>query len=187
MTFPFILISVVLMNSTGFILTRKFILKESINFQFVLHKSVSFFLQSVVSCYTLLISGAVSPLICLKQDDGTSTMVRNPSVLCFSGDWNAKYPVMILFLVLYAAIFPVLFLSLLLWNRKRLNEPSVLQYFGSFTKQYKPKGGCFSYQANTFRRYLWSDSSTSVRLSSVFRMYFPYLWIFVSGVLCEPV
>jgi hypothetical protein len=138
MTFPLILLGLVILNSTVFITISKFVQKKQVDFLFVRQRCASFFLQSVVSCYTLIIAGAASPLVCLEQSDGSRTMVRNPSISCYSGEWNANYPIIVLFLVLYAAVFPLILLILLFVNRKNLQEPHMIEYFGSFTRQYKP-------------------------------------------------
>jgi hypothetical protein len=137
MTFPLVLFALVLCNASIFLMSSRFLTKRPIDFVLVRQRCVSFLILSIVSCYTLLIAGAISPFICLKQADGSETMVKNPTIRCYAGLWNEKFPVFVSFLTLYAGIFPLVLLSLLVYNRKRLDEPAVMQYFGSFTRQYK--------------------------------------------------
>jgi hypothetical protein len=138
MTFPFMLLVFVLLNGSVFVVVSTVFRKQKVDFHFLRQRCASFFLQTVVSCYTLIISGATSPLICLKQADGSETLVRNPSISCRAGEWNIEYPTIVFFLVLYAGIFPILLLFVLIINRKKLEHPQMIVYFGSFTRQYKP-------------------------------------------------
>jgi hypothetical protein len=137
MTFPLMLLVLVIVNGIVFICVSKFIQKRQVDLQFVRQRCLSFFLQSVISCYTLIIAGAVSPLICLEQPDGSQTMVRNPSIFCHTEEWNANFSVIVLFLVIYAGLFPLTLLVMLIMHRHRLHEPHMITLYGSFTRQYK--------------------------------------------------
>jgi hypothetical protein len=145
MYFPFILIALLLLNALVFVLVTKFILRRPIDFLFTRQRAISFFLQTLVSCYTLLISGAFSPLVCLQQNDGKQTLVRSPSIECHGSEWQMYYGSIVTFLVIYAAIFPLSFLGLLIFNRKAIRSAenrTQVSFMSPFTDQYK-------------RRYFW--------------------------------
>jgi hypothetical protein len=139
MTFPLILLGLVIANCLAFALLSKFVWKKGVDFKFLRTRAITFLLQTVVSCYTLLISGAVSPFICLKQADGTEIMVKNPAITCTGGEWLKHYPVVMFLIILYGAFVPLSFLGLLVFNRNNLDDPDVQHYIGTFTRQYKPK------------------------------------------------
>jgi hypothetical protein len=140
MTFPVILLSVVLLNSAFFYIYTKITLKKSVDFSFLRNRALSFLFDTLVSCYTLLISGAISPFICLGQIDGSARMVKNPTSKCYvDGDWKDQLGTMVFFLIVYAFLLPMIFLFVLLWNRKQLNSEKVQLYLGSFVNHYKPQ------------------------------------------------
>eukprot|EP00475_Leptophrys_vorax_P007542 TRINITY_DN14782_c0_g1_i1.p1 TRINITY_DN14782_c0_g1~~TRINITY_DN14782_c0_g1_i1.p1 ORF type:complete len:341 (+),score=63.48 TRINITY_DN14782_c0_g1_i1:374-1396(+) len=139
MFFPLIIIAGVSLNCLVFVLISKFAFKKPVEWSFLHQRAVSFSFQTILSCFTLLISGAVSPLICLNQSDGSQIMVRNPSAKCKTGEWNDNLGMVIFFLVLYTIILPVAFGALLVHYRHCLNDPVIHGYFGSFTKSFKPQ------------------------------------------------
>jgi hypothetical protein len=137
MLFPFLLILLMLLNTAVFVALNRFWWKKSVDIQFTRHRAASFFLQTLLSCYTLLISGATSPLICFKQRDGKQVMVRSPGVVCYQSEWNKYFGSILFFVILYGALSPIALLVMLFVNRHRPAEMPEQNYLLSFTYNYK--------------------------------------------------
>jgi hypothetical protein len=128
---------IMLVNSGVFVCITRFVWKKPLDIRFTKERAISFFLQTLVSCYTLLISGAVSPLLCYKQLDGTQVMVRSPGVVCYGEEWSKYYGTIIFFAILYGAIFPFSFLCLLITKKQTNSESnSSINYLSPFVSQF---------------------------------------------------
>lgn len=88
--------------------------------------------------YTLIIAAVFEPLFCLKQPDGTYSMVKNPSVECYGSEWNRKVlPFLIPAGIIYVVVIPALAIRLLLKNRNNIGSQNFLARFGFLTQVYK--------------------------------------------------
>lgn len=95
-------------------------------------------LQICMLLYTLLVSSVISPIECIPQQDGSSIMLRNPSVYCHSDEWNVNLGIVIFFSILWVILFPVGVACLLFFWRKNLENPIFLDHFDSIlTKPYR--------------------------------------------------
>lgn len=150
LTAPFIVFALFL-----FVFLFSFLLKRKSNLignistkSFFLARANSFiygYLQSIVIIYTLLMSTLVEPFFCLAQADGTYTMVKNPSIQCYSDSWNQNvYKNVFPFGFLYGILIP-LGLSLVLYiYRKDIDSSNFKSRFGFLTSSYRRE--CYWYE-----------------------------------------
>lgn len=98
------------------------------------------YFQAINVFYTLIISAVVEPFLCSPQNDGSYMMVKNPSVQCFSDDWKkVLYFYIIPMGILWGLLLPVATSILLFKNRRRIESPYFLNYFGFLTQSYRPE------------------------------------------------
>jgi hypothetical protein len=140
MLFPFILLGIIVFVSLVHYGFSKFILHKEVDIRFSETRAATFLFHTVVNCYTLLVSGAVSPFVCIVQNDGTANMIKNPSELCYSGtEWKSHFPTMVLALITYLILLPIGLTIFFLFNRRNLDGAKVFDFLHPLTSVYKPR------------------------------------------------
>jgi hypothetical protein len=97
------------------------------------------FVFILVSMYTFLATNAFQPLQCLRQPDGTSTLIADPSQDCYTSNWFSNLPVVILISLATVVAIPCWLMYSLFKNRDNLNSFSFLSRFGTLIEPYNEK------------------------------------------------
>jgi hypothetical protein len=101
----------------------------------VIRKAEVFFLLTVTSFYTVVVSGLFSAFNCQRQPDGSYTLISNNSIVCYQGEWQkTHFGALVFFTILYFVVFP-LYLMLVFYrialDLQEIPEGSRLTIFGS--------------------------------------------------------
>jgi hypothetical protein len=99
---------------------------------------ISFMSLLISSLYTLLISGAISPFICVSAG-GRFVLASSPSITCFEGEWARYLPSIIFFIILYVLIYPACVSYVFFKNKNDLSSALMTKDFGHLTDSYKEK------------------------------------------------
>jgi len=78
--------------------------------------------------YTLALKAAIQPLDCELQPDGTYTLVLSPNIQCYSPEWMAYLPIMVVFWIIYFVIVPVVITHLYTKQKLRATNDYRLGY-----------------------------------------------------------
>jgi hypothetical protein len=141
------------------------------------------FVFILVSMFTFLSVTAFSPMECLAQPDGTSSMVNNPVEDCFSKNWVSNIPVVILLEIVTVLVIPGYLIRALYRNRENLDGFSFLSRYGTLVEPYKDEYYWWEL-ANMSKKTIYS---VVVNLSSSYseneRVYYITLFLFVVMVV----
>lgn len=139
-----------------------------------------------LSIYTFVAASALEPLNCIAQPDGTSTMAFNPSVNCFSEEWNSYMPQIISSAVFYCLIIPGA-LVIVFWRNRDVNTPSTFtMLFGPIIYSYKEQ--YYYWDLVTLLKrvlvvlfvqlvYTYARSSTGFKVFSIFVLLLAFLLV----------
>ena len=101
-------------------------------------RAFSLYLFFLTSLFTLIASVAFSPFRCFKQDDGSYTLISNPSEDCYDGVWFSHIWA-IVFSLLFIVAVPVSIFFLLRSYRGRFQSNEFIWRYGLLTNIYKDK------------------------------------------------
>jgi hypothetical protein len=101
-------------------------------------RAIFVYSNSLLALYTFIISVALTPFRCFKQEDGSRTLVPASSHNCFDSDWFQNWPTIGLGL-LYVILIPVFFSRILiLYNENNSQSSNSFHFqYGFLVKQYK--------------------------------------------------
>jgi hypothetical protein len=100
---------------------------------------ISLMTMLISSLYTLLMAGAVSPLMCVNLGNGKFPLISSPSIYCFESTWSQYAVFIFMFLVIYGAAFPAFIGYQLYKNRHNIASEKFTREFGHLTSPYKDK------------------------------------------------
>lgn len=93
----------------------------------------------LISLYTYCLSVAFRPFRCFKQEDGSYTMVDNPSSDCFTAEWFKYAPFTIGYSLALTVCFPI-FISYKLWRfRNNLSDENLFRIYGFLITPFSQK------------------------------------------------
>eukprot|EP00475_Leptophrys_vorax_P029734 TRINITY_DN4390_c0_g2_i3.p1 TRINITY_DN4390_c0_g2~~TRINITY_DN4390_c0_g2_i3.p1 ORF type:complete len:336 (+),score=53.15 TRINITY_DN4390_c0_g2_i3:448-1455(+) len=99
----------------------------------------SLFQFVVIAFYTFIVSNVFQAFYCLRQPDGSYTMVEFPSSRCYDESWNKHIPALGLFGFLYGVAFPCTLAYIFWTNRKNIDATDFHLKCGSLISPYSRK------------------------------------------------
>jgi hypothetical protein len=83
--------------------------------------------------YTFVVSKATEFFCCIKEADGTYTLIAAPSYTCYDAQWNRYLPLAVLCTIIYGLGIPALFAALLYHYRRKMRaqDAFITDRFGS--------------------------------------------------------
>jgi hypothetical protein len=139
---PFVVLFIFLMVLLVSAVLQKMRLRNAFDWGVFVSKRLSSavygYLQLISILYTLMVSALLEPFLCSAQVDGTYTMLRNPSVQCYTDIWQRNVlPYLIPLGLLYCVALPFGLFVLLFLNRHKTDSANFQNYFGFLTRSYR--------------------------------------------------
>jgi hypothetical protein len=103
--------------------------------------------------FTFLASNSFKPFRCMRQVDGTYSMIANPSENCFESRWNKNIGIAVLSIITYILFIPLYIMRDLYKARKNVHNRAFVLAYGGLITAYKEKyyyWECFSILKKTF-------------------------------------
>jgi hypothetical protein len=88
--------------------------------------------------YITVISTSFTAFRCFPQDDGSFSLISNPSLDCYDSQWFAHISVIVLSICIIC-FAPILLFSVLYYNRNRRHSNHFQWRFGYLATLYKPR------------------------------------------------
>jgi hypothetical protein len=92
----------------------------------------------LIALYTSSISVALTPFNCKKQPNGTYTLLKDPSIICYDEDWNQRLGVVVLAILCGPIAIPVGLFYIYFRNRKDHHSLNFLKTFDLLVSPYRP-------------------------------------------------
>jgi hypothetical protein len=178
MMFPLIVIAVIMLigflyNSIGWIKLRTF---QAVDFR-ILPFRVPVFIFSL--SYTYLFVQLSKPFACIRQGDGSYTLVASSNLSCFDTTWRNNLGGVVFYIIFYVLVIPGIAAFFFWRNKNDPRDPLFLQRFGLITNLYRieifwwelitvMKKAIFAITANIFTSFLSSTTRHFVTLCILF-------------------
>jgi hypothetical protein len=114
---------------------RNIIFKSTKSLSLRITTAVAFIFMAL---YTSSISVALTPFNCKKQPNGTYTLLKDPSIICYDEEWNKHLGIVVLAILAVPIAVPVVLFIVYFRNRKDHYSLNFLKTFDLLVSPYRP-------------------------------------------------
>eukprot|EP00475_Leptophrys_vorax_P007292 TRINITY_DN14611_c0_g1_i4.p1 TRINITY_DN14611_c0_g1~~TRINITY_DN14611_c0_g1_i4.p1 ORF type:complete len:381 (+),score=63.96 TRINITY_DN14611_c0_g1_i4:83-1225(+) len=139
----------------------------------------------VINLYTASVSAATSPFNCEQQPDGSFTLVKDPSIMCFGPEWMQHAWLVSLALLVYIVVIPLWMISIVRTRDTKRTTTDFRRKYDILLSPYRP---CRQYwelllmlKRSTFVLSIsfFSGASYVVRFGAMISILFVFFWLTV--------